>query len=109
LDPLPGPFEILEMSDGELRELTITGFESGSMTITPRDRNVSKTVTALRLLVGPESKPFFPQYYDLTAQTLVAQVLPLLAAVTNWPRVLRITKYGVAPRARYGVVLLPGV
>jgi hypothetical protein len=109
MDPVAPPLEILEMSDQEMRELVVTGFEVGSTLITPRDRQSPKTVTVVRLHVARESKPLFPYYWDLTAGTLTAQAIPLLSAVTQWPRVAAITKYGVAPRARYGFELRPYV
>jgi hypothetical protein len=107
VDPIAAPLEILEMSDGEVRELVVTGYVLGTTTITPRDRQVSKQIDVVRLLVDHVSKSLFPYYYDLTAGTLTAQVAPLLGAVQQWPRVLRIAAYGVAPRRRYGVELLP--
>lgn len=109
VDSIAPPLEILEMSDGETRELVVLGFEVGTTLITPRDRQSPKTVTVVRLLVDRISKSLFPYYYDLTAGTLTAQALPLLQAVTQWPRVASIAKYGVAPRARYGFELRPYV
>jgi hypothetical protein len=107
MDLLPAPMEILEMSDGEVRELTVSGYAVGQTTITPRDRNVSKVITVVRLSVPAAVKATWPPYWDLTAGTLTAQLVPMLAAVTSWPRVIRLIKYGVAPKARYSVELLP--
>jgi hypothetical protein len=109
VDPIAPPLELLELGDGEMRELLVTGFELGTTVIHPIDRREGKTVTVVRLLVDRMSKALFPYYYDLTAGTLTAQALPLLSAVTQWPRVAAITKYGVAPRARYGFELRPYV
>jgi hypothetical protein len=94
------------MSDGETRELVVTGFTTGTTQITPRDRQTPKTVHVVRVLVDNQTKPLFPPYYDLTAVTLTAQIEPILAGVTSWPKVLRITAYGHAPTRRYGVELV---
>lgn len=107
MQPIAPPLEILELGDGETRELVVTGYALGSTTITPRDRMIPKTVDVVRLIVDRQSKSLFPYYYDLTASTLTAQVRPKLETITTWPRVVRIAKYGVAPRARYSVEWLP--
>ena len=104
--PLPGPFEILEMSDGEVRELHILSWQSGEMLISPRDGRGPKTITAVRVFVPPTDKLAFPFYWDLTATTLVAQVLPILQSRPAGGVELRLSKYGVAPKARYSVAVV---
>jgi hypothetical protein len=95
--------EILEMADGEMRELEVLSYEIGETIITPRDGRGPKTVVDVRLHVSRTTKSLFPYYWDLTAATLTAQVVPRLEAAPSFPLVLRLHKYGVAPRARYGV------
>jgi hypothetical protein len=102
--PLPGPLEILEMGDGEVRTLAVVGWETGAVTLTPVGR-LTKTVLGVRLHVRPDSKGMFPFYWDLTAATLVAQVIPTMEAHPGQGVILEVTKSGVAPKARYGVAV----
>ncbi len=103
---LPGPYEILELGDGGSLTTTILKSEEGEMTINPRDGRSPKTIQVVRVHVPPETKPLFPGYYDLTSSTLVAQLKPLLSTLVGNSRQVRITKVGVAPRARFTVEVI---
>jgi hypothetical protein len=64
-----------------------------------------KTVLALRIHLDPKDKPTFPHYYDLTAGTLVPQVLALLAKGIPPGYGIKIHAIGVAPKKRFEVSL----
>jgi hypothetical protein len=98
---LAGPYEIFELTDGEVRELRIIRYETGDVTIHPLHTTAPKVVTALRVFVPRETKPVGPDYWDITSKTLVAQMLPYLEAWGYRGKVFVVTKYGVAPRARF--------
>jgi len=104
---LPPPAELLELGDGESRELRVESFEVGDMTITPRDGRGPKSIVVVRVHLPREDKPLFPHYFDLTAGTLTPQVIAILEARRSFPARLVLTKYGVAPRARFTVQVLP--
>lgn len=102
---LPGPYEILELGDGESLTVRVERWESGEVTIYPPHARQGKVIQALRIHVGPDQKQFFPYWWDLTSKTLVAQLLPMLEAGTVGTRPVTITKHGVAPRARFTVAV----
>jgi len=101
------PYEILELTDGEVRQLRITNYQVGNVTIRPPWLPGGKVVRALRVHVPHESKTFFPYYWDITGKTLVAQMVPYLEAGGYQNKVFTITKYGVAPKARFTLEVRP--
>jgi len=100
---LQGPYEIFELTDGQVVRLRITDYQQGVVTIYPKDKPTGKVVNALRIHVPRDSKPFFPFYWDITGKTLVAQLLPYLEQAGYKDKIFTITKYGVAPKARFTV------
>lgn len=103
VSPLPGPYEIFDLGDGGIKDLIITKFQVGRMTIHPRPLGVPKDIVALRVWVPPNIKPLYPDYYDITGQTLVAQLLPILEAGGYTRKVFTITKHGSGPDARFSL------
>jgi hypothetical protein len=95
--------EILELTDGESKALHITGWELAEMDIQPRDGRPEKRIRVLRVKVPPGEKPAGPAYWDITGQTLIEQLLPYLHQPNYQRFTFTITKYGVAPKARFGV------
>ena len=93
--------EILELGDGGTIELRPISWKLGKYTIRTVRTPEGKTIQILRLYVRPEEKAIGPNYWDLTSQTLIAQILPRLQAGNILGRIFRITKHGVAPRARF--------
>jgi len=66
-----------------------------------------KIIKALRVLVSAGTKPLGPPYWDITSQTLIATIKPLLAASKVSPFKCRLTAHGVAPSKRYSLEILP--
>lgn len=97
------PHELLELADGGFIQTRVDRFEVGEMDISPRDGRPPKTIKAIRIHVPPADKPFFPFYWDLTAGTLVAQMEPMLPGIVQRKAVLKITKRGTGPSARFSV------
>lgn len=100
---IESPFEILELPDGGQLFTHVTGFEDGSMAITPRDGRPSKVVRTVRIHVLPAEKAHFPFYWDLTAQTLIAQLLPMLPMIVREKKLITIKKSGAGPSARFSL------
>ena len=100
-EKLPGPFEILELEDGETLTTGILRWEKGEVEIHPAYKPEGKMITALRIHVPEKDKEYFPYYWDVTSQTLVAQLLPYLERYGYEARTYTITKHGIAPRARF--------
>ena len=100
---LEGPYEILELGDGGTLTLHPLRWTKGTMTIHPRYQRGPKTINVLRVWVPGEDKPLFPDYFDVTAATLVAQLEPILKRSDLQELEVVITKHGVPPKARYSV------
>lgn len=100
---LPGPYEILELADGQSVRLRVVSYERGSMVIHPlmEGAPLEKTIEVLRVHLAPGIKALPPMYYDITSKTLIAQFMPLLLERGYENYWYTVTKYGVAPRARF--------
>ena len=105
LAELPGPYEILELRDGESITLRVRDWRLGVMRIRPRTIPGAgeKIIKVLRLYLPREVKPVGPDYYDITSQTLIYQLLPFLERPDFRTKTFKITAYGVAPRKRFTV------
>jgi len=106
---LPGPYELLELADKQSLELVITGYVKGEVVIHPRYAGApaEKTITAMRVYVDPATKPLGPAWWDITSQTLIAQLEPFIKGITAASRRVKLTAHGVAPAKRYAVEILP--
>lgn len=107
LRQLDGPYEILELGDGEVKDLRIENYSVGTVTIYPPWRPQGKIVRALRVHVPESEKQFSPYYWDITGQTLIYQLLPHLEAGDYKSKVFRVTKHGIAPKARFTLQVVP--
>lgn len=101
METLPGPYEILELEDRETLVTRVSKWEVGEVKIHPAYKPEGKMVTALRIHVPQADKEYFPFYWDITSQTLAAQMLPFLEQPHYEVKKYIITKHGVAPRARF--------
>lgn len=103
LRSLPGPYELLDLPDRGSVRLRIVSSERGSIIIHPKYPGApeEKEIPVLRVHLAPGVKPYPPMYYDITSKTLIAQMLPLLYESGFERYEYVITKYGVAPRARF--------
>ncbi len=101
MDQLEGPYEIFELSDGESFSTRVEGWKQGEVKIHPAKKPDGKMIKALRIDVPKSSKQYFPWYWDITSQTLIAQLIPFLESPGYAQKIYTITKHGVAPRARF--------
>ena len=100
---LEGPYEILELGDGGTLVLHPQRWAKGTMVIHPRFQREPKTINVIRVWVPTADKPLFPDYFDITAATLVAQIEPILKRSDLLELEIAITKHGIPPKARYAV------
>lgn len=107
LETLGEPYEILELAAGETRRITPESWQLGKATIHPRDGREPKTIRVLRVHVPYSLKPTLPHWWDITAQHLVAGMLPWLERLTTNPVVFTVTKLGEGPRARFTMTTEP--
>lgn len=90
---IPGPYEILELADGESVTFRVASFEEGTMIIHPTWPGApeSKEVDGLRLHTVPGDKEWLPNYWDATAGHLVAGLRPLLPMLVEKEKPVTIT------------------
>ena len=101
MERLEGPFEILELEDEGALTTRIMRWQLGEVEIHPSYKPEGKWIKALRIHVPEADKQYFPFYWDVTSQTLLAQLLPYLERTGYERRTYTIVKHGVAPRARF--------
>lgn len=106
---LVGPYEILDLPDRGVARLRIVTWERGVMTIHPRYAGApeEKEVEVLRVHLAPGVKALPPPYFDITSKTLIAQLLPLLLERGFERYEYVVTKFGVAPKARFTLERVP--
>lgn len=107
LTELKGPYEVLDLNDGDSLVLRIKDWQLGTITIYPPHKPTGKTVRALRVFVQEGTKLSFPYYWDLTSQRLGAQLEPYLQQPGYQDKVFTITKHGVAPKAHFTLEVKP--
>jgi len=105
LTELPPPYEIWEFVPCEPTRFKVVAWELGRITIVPRWPGAppEKVVAAIRLHVDPETKPYFPHYWDVTPARLVHQLAPLLAAGIPPHYWLEIHRDIPGPKAHFSV------
>lgn len=106
---LVGPMEFLDLPDRGSVRIRIVSWERGSTEINTirRGREVRVEIPILRVHVTAASKPYPPMYYDISSKTLTAQMLPFLMERGFERFEYVITKFGVAPRARFTLERVP--
>lgn len=102
---LPGPYELLDLEDEETLTTKIESFDAGEVKIETKRKPEGKFVNTLRVHVPQHSKDYFPFYWDITSQTLIAQLMPFLEQPGYAQKTYTITKHGVAPRARFTLIV----
>jgi hypothetical protein len=99
------PFDILELPESGVLVTTVLSWELGQMSITPRDGRPQKIIKVIRIHVPQTTKATFPHYYDITAQTAIAQLSPILDDVVRNKRTLTLRKVGSGAAARFSIAV----
>lgn len=107
LDPLPEPFEMLELVDGQEIELRILSWTIGKAKITPRDGRPAKEVQILRVEVSTAAKPTLPPYWDISSKHLEAGLLGHLEQEGFTDKIFIIKRFGEGPKARFTLDVRP--
>jgi len=99
------PFEFWDMESEETRIFKVLRYEEGSVEIHPRYPGApeSKTIRIMRLHLPPGIKNTLPSYWDITSKHLIAGLLPILQAPGLQDKTFTVTKFGVAPSARFSL------
>ena len=105
LKVLSPPYEIYEFQPCQAAYFKVTDYEIGKIVIHPRWAGAppSKEVIAIRLHVDPETKKFFPHYWDITPARLVHQLAGMLIHRGWEGKWLRIHRDVPGPKAHFSV------
>ena len=105
LKDLPPPYEIFEFTPGQPAFFKVVAYEIGKITISPRWPGAppTKVITAVRLHVDPQTKPYFPYYWDITPSRLVHQLAGMLTQGIPENMWLRIYRDIPGPKAHFSV------
>jgi len=104
---MEGPFDIMELTDGQEITLNIERWHLAHAVIKVRYAPIEKDIRVLRVWVPREDKPAGMSYWDITSQTLIAQLLEYLK-VSGWEKKrYQVKKFGVPPRARFQLTVSP--
>lgn len=105
LPELPPPYEIYEFEAGKAVFFKVTDYKIGKMAIAPRwpGAPAMKTIEAIRLYVDPETKQYYPPYYDVTPRRLVYQLAGMLAQGIPKDYWLKIYRDVPGPKAHFSV------
>jgi hypothetical protein len=125
LSELPGPYELLDLEHGNSIVLQILNHARGFMEIHPINPSprqvrimmlqqgltappapgtpITNQVPALRLYGQRLDAASPARYWDVTALTLQADLLPRLQVAGGSPLVVKITAHGVKPTKRFSV------
>lgn len=105
--PVEAPFELLEMSDGEVRVFHVRAWDQGIMRIRTTREPEGKDIKVLRLFVPPDEQPIGLDYWDLTSSTLIPQLMPYLQREDFRGFTFTIRAFGERPRKRFTVEARP--
>lgn len=88
-----GPYEILELADGETVTFHVERYETGKMIIHPTYPGApeEKIIDGLRVFVPLADKEYLPSYWDVTGGHLVAGLKPLLEMLIESGKAVTIT------------------
>ena len=105
LKPLPPPYEIFEFEPCTPAYFRIVSYEIGKIVIQPKYPGAppQKEVVAIRLHVDPETKKYFPHYWDITPSRLVYQLIGLLTQGIPENMWLKIHRDVPGPKAHFSV------
>ena len=105
LKTLPPPYEIYEFEPCKPAYFKVVDWEMGKITIKPRWPGAppEKVVECIRLHVDPETKPYFPHYWDITPRRLVYQLAALLTYIPRDKPWLKIHRDIPGPKAHFSV------
>ena len=93
MSEIEGPYEILELADGDSVTFHVERWEAGKMEIHPTWAGApeTKVVDGLRVHVAQGDKEWLPSYWDLTAGHLVAGLKPLMDSLADSGKPVKIT------------------
>jgi len=105
---LSSPYEVFDIGGGEAVQVRVMSIEKGEIDIHPGYGAEVKTVEALRLHLAHRWIEGRLPYIDVTSGRLRVQLEPMVATIPPEGKLIRITKRGIAPKAFFEVLSLPG-
>lgn len=100
---LPGPMEILELTDGQSLTFHVTQWQKDEGIIRPAHAPQGKAIVILRVHVPLSEKKTFPPYWDITGLGAIAQLEPVLSQPGFSGKTFTLTATGEGPRKRFSL------
>ena len=98
---LAEPMELLDLEDQDTLVFRVLRWEEEEAIIKPAHAPQGKVVSVLRLHVSAETKPIFPQYWDVTSKRARALLKPWLERGDFSGKLFKLKKLGVKPTAHF--------
>jgi hypothetical protein len=105
--PTPGPYELLELADGQELAVTVRGIDQGEIRFLAGRGTEPTTSPLMRLHVDAGEKPAGLPYYDVSSKTLQAQLAGLAGSPDQLPRRIRLRARGAGLGKRYELAIGP--
>lgn len=104
---LEGPYEFLEVVEGQPRTFNPISWELGRAQTQPPWKPPGTLIwyEVLRIHLPTTEKPLYPYYYDLGQKTLVPQLKALLPQASIQGVGITIAAVGIGPKKRFSVGL----
>lgn len=100
---LEKPIELLEIPDGETRELRIVEGRMDQAVIKPDRAPGGVVVDCLRVWTVEGTKEHHPPYWDITAARLYSQLIPHLSRPDLKDKTFVVTAHGAAPNKYFSL------
>jgi len=107
LPSLTPPFDLLDLRPGDSQALDLVRGQLGKSVINPRDGRPRKEVYTFRVWVTPGTKPTVPDFWDITATTVIAALWAYMEAGDFPKATYRLMKVGQGAQARFSLDRLP--
>ena len=108
LEKLPKPAEFLELMNTQSFQISPLDYDEGLMTITPKPPNpqIPKEIVVLRLYYDKDPTLAGLDYVDISSQTLIAQLSPMIDSIIRDKRTVKITAFGEGVKKRFTVQVI---
>lgn len=106
---LPAPAALIDWRPDMTVAFVPVKWELGTDRIFPPHAPTGKDVRVLRVHVREQDVEHFPRYHDFTAESVIAQLQPMLDDAIGRRKMVTITARGIPPKRRFTVEVAAAV
>jgi hypothetical protein len=104
MSQLAKPWELLDIESGASLTFGVMRYELGDIDVVRRYDGAAVTIPTMRVFVRPGDKSHGMPYWDITSQTLQAQLKPFLDNPATRYKTFTVTAHGARPQKRFGLL-----